>query len=115
MDSNPRRDTALTLLAATGMRKSNYAPPLFRLLWRAGFDIPPPHFMSFGARALLLGGFFGVGWGFFMALFMKVRPVALMLASLAAGLLFGCAMAAYHAYERRKHRLPAWDSLADGQ
>jgi DNA polymerase V len=27
---------------------SNYAPPFYRLLWRVGLFLPPPHFASFG-------------------------------------------------------------------
>jgi hypothetical protein len=60
MESNARRTAALNLLAATGMWRSNYAPPALRLLWRLGVDAPPPHFRTFSGNALLMGSLFAV-------------------------------------------------------
>jgi uncharacterized protein DUF6404 len=31
-----------------------------------GIETPPPHFASFGSIALMMGLFFGVGWGLVM-------------------------------------------------
>ncbi|MFZ6755548.1 DUF6404 family protein, partial [Undibacterium sp. Dicai25W] len=44
MNCSRKRGAALKLLESIGISRSNYAPPLVRLLWRVGIDIPPPHF-----------------------------------------------------------------------
>ena len=41
-----RLKIALELLAATGIRRSKYAPTLYGLLWAWGFRVPTPHFRS---------------------------------------------------------------------
>jgi hypothetical protein len=42
-------------LAQRGVRKYTAAPPLYRVLWRLGFDIAPPPFATFWSNALLMG------------------------------------------------------------
>ena len=115
MKTSEKRDAALKLLASTGIWRSNYAPPLLRLLWRLGFDVPPPHFGTFWGNALSNGTFFGIGWGVLMWLFGLYDPemslgLKFRVAS-GAGLIFGLAMASYYAYGKRKHNLPSWKEL----
>ncbi|WP_249508025.1 DUF6404 family protein, partial [Escherichia coli] len=38
------------------MWRSNYAPPLLRILWRLGIRLPPLPFMPFWQVTLLMGG-----------------------------------------------------------
>ena len=108
---------ALELLATTGIWRSNYSPPLFRLLWLCGVRVPPPHFRSFVANTTTLGSFFGIAWG--MAMWLLVwrgedRGEVILAASALAGLLFGLCMAAYYQHGQRKHALPDWETLDDG-
>ncbi len=115
MTSNARREEALKLLAATGLNRLNYAPPVIRTLWRMGFDIPPPHFASFFYSAALSGTSFAVVWGLLMWLMLSLShgvsiPVLICLAAF-AGLFFGVAMAGYYAIGRRKYHLPKWEAL----
>lgn len=111
-----RKAKALDLLRGTGMRESNYLPPATRLLWRLGVEVPPPHFAGFFGAALVSGTFFGVVWGVLMWLIVwqhqGLSLAATSLTVLSAGLLFGLFMAAYYAWGRRKHALPAWEQLA---
>ena len=99
-------------LADLGIADSTAAPPLWKLFWRMGLDVPPPMFMGFGRLALLMGGFFGLFWGFFMWLLMWSRqgmPAWLVFAAAAlAGTLFGLAMAFHFRRLARKHRLLNW-------
>ncbi len=115
MQATSRRLAALALLAATGMRPSNYSPPLFRFLWWLGLDVPPPHFASFWSNALGTGLFFGPVWGAAMwvlfSLQVNVPLQTLVLVVGGAGGSFGLVMAAYYAYGRRKYALPAWREL----
>ena len=118
MDPVSKRETALKLLAATGIWRSNYAPPITRLMWRFGFNVPPPHFARFGSVALIAGVYFAVAWGLLMWLVTWSQQQQSMYISVvsacAAGLFFGLAMAGYYAYGRRKYKLPSWDSLESG-
>lgn len=110
-----RRAHALELLSRTGIWPSNYAPPALHMMWRLGFDLPPPHLNRFARNALFTGSFFGVAWGLIMW-FVLWMPTGMpgwvaLAAALAAGLLFGLSMAAYYDYGRRKHGLPYWDEI----
>lgn len=116
MSFETRRTRALTLLQATGMMRSHYAPPLIRLLWKAGVRIAPPHFRTFQANALLMGGWFGCFMGLFMWLFGRFQGAATPYPALGAvacgaGLLFGVTLASFYGRDRRKHQLPAWSTL----
>ena len=103
---------ALELLASTGMWRSNYAPPLHRLLWKLGAKAPPPHFLSFTAKFVSAGIWFGVAWGLLMWFMAWSRqgmsPYAAVAVALFAGVLFGLCMAGYYRYGARKHRVPLW-------
>ncbi|MGK5035293.1 DUF6404 family protein [Janthinobacterium sp. LB3P118] len=119
MSFEHRKARALELLSSTGMASSHYAPPLIRLLWKAGVQVPPPHFQSFLRAALGMGLWFGTCWGVVMWIFFWSRsdpatplsPLAALVAACAAGSLFGLAMASFYARDRRKHQLPAWTAL----
>ena len=103
---------ALGLLASTGMWRSNYAPPLHRLLWKLGAKTPPPHFLGFTVNVVSAGVWFGVAWGLLMWFIVWSRqgmsPYAAIVAALFAGVFFGLCMAAYYRYGARKHRIPLW-------
>jgi len=113
---NDKRTAALAHLAATGIWRSNYEPPLLRLLWSLSLDVPPPHFAPFWANAIVTGGIFGAGctaimW--FAVWSHQSMPFAAgATIGAGAGALFGVTMAAYYEYGKRKHRLPAWNTLA---
>lgn len=92
---------------------SNAAPPAYRLLWRLGAEVRPPHFQGFFALALQMGVPFGV---VFTAAMYVIRwragGMPLWLAgvmALASGALFGLAMAGYFRVSARKLNLPPWE------
>lgn len=108
-------ESALAILARTGIMQSNYAPPIYRLLWRAGVKAPPPHFAKFHFNVLFTGACFAAGFGVFVWLFSwsgsGTSAASAAATSLLAGLLFGLSMALYYRYGARKHKLPAWSQL----
>lgn len=110
-----KRQAALKLLEKTGIMRSNYAPPYLRLLWRMGFDVPPPHFAKFWQNALFSGCFYAIAWGTLMYFFVwskTAMSVTAMLNSAGiAGILFGLALASYYAHGKRKHGLPSWQEF----
>jgi hypothetical protein len=115
METNQQREAALKLLASTGILRSNYEPPLLRLLWRLGLNVPPPHFASFWGNAVVSGVFFAVGWGSLMWFLLWSRQgmslAVFLVAAIVAGVLFGATMAGYYSYGKRKHALPSWREL----
>lgn len=101
-------------MAATGIRESNYAPPLHRLLWRFGVLAPPPHFNPFVSNVLFAGTWFGVVWGAFMWSSSGMSWLSAVAAAVIAGLVFGVAMALYYQQGARKHKLPSWSEFKGG-
>jgi len=116
MRTNEKREAALKILAATGIWPSSYAPPLVRLLWRLGLDVPPPHLRTFCANALFTSTFFAAGWGLFMWMFVwffeDIAAAVAFACAVGAGVLFGLGMASYYAYGRRTYHLPLWKELS---
>jgi hypothetical protein len=117
MNYPSKLSSALAILAATGMSRSSYEPPLYRLLWRVGLFLPPPHFASFGFNFVFMAASFGTLWGAIMWVlvwsWLGGSGVAAAIAAAAAGVLFGLTMAAYYRYGARKHKLPLWSRLKD--
>ena len=107
-----RLQQALALLDSKGLGKSAYAPPLFRLLWKLGVKVPPPHMAGFAFNSLLMGGFFGVFWSLLMWLMLWGRQgmplVIAAITALVAGGLFGLTMGWYIRYSARKRAIPRW-------
>jgi hypothetical protein len=115
MDFESKRKRALAVLSATGMLRKNYEPPLITALWKMGFSVPPPHFISFFGVAIFSGIWFGAVSGLTMWYFSwsesGMDAHSAMLISAISGLLFGLAMASFYANGRRKHNLPNWNML----
>ena len=84
------------------MWRSNYAPPLLRILWRLGIRLPPLPFMPFWQVTLLMGGLWGISWGWAMW-FMYWGPSGMVageaiIISITSGFLFGLLMAYFFIY-----------------
>ncbi|MES2070275.1 MAG: DUF6404 family protein [Pseudomonadota bacterium] len=112
MDINQKRDAALKLLESSGAGRGNFAPLLVRLLWRMGFDIPPPYFGSFLGNAFRMGMFFSAVWGVIMWVSVWSHqgksPMSALIATAGAGFFYGIVMGGYFAYGKHKHQLPSW-------
>ena len=91
--------------------KNHAAPPLFRLLWRAGIELPPPQFMRFWSLFLLLGGYLGTAsflfWSTFR-LWLRISIADIAWVSLLGGILFGLIGAVYYRRVAKRLHLPAW-------
>ena len=102
------------LLRERGFWVSNAIPPACRLLWRLGYMVPPPCFLSFPIAALAAGIPFAVLYGAFM--WMIVWPANVTLAhaltsSTFAGVFYGLAMATFWRIRRKQLQLPSWDEF----
>lgn len=115
MDFEERKQKALALMASRKMWKSNYAPPLIRLLWKLGVKIPPLPFVSFWQIFGLMTSSFSVGYGLLMYLMVwraqGMSPWFACAVSLIAGVFFGVTMALFHLWRRRANKLPDWKDL----
>ncbi|HKI31671.1 MAG TPA: DUF6404 family protein [Gemmataceae bacterium] len=125
MTHRQKVDHLIEDLGKRGIGAYTVAPPLFRLLWALGLKVPPPFFLGFFALTFLMGGMFSVLWGAamwggFLWLFERQpqqEPIEVhavfVLASAAAGLLFGLCMAAYCRWKAKRLVLPPWDSYPE--
>lgn len=100
-----------------GINPSTGTPFFWRVLWRLGFKIPPPLFMSFRSVAWTVGGFCAVFWGLFMLLPFpwapanldwRVRLIILVPFATAFGAFFGLRTAKYCRSVAQKYGLPSW-------
>jgi len=101
------------------------APPLFRLLWALGLEIPPHPFLGFRQLTLLYGIPFGALWG--VGMWLRVWQGEGLVAGLliglpgavVAGLLFGLVMAGVSRWMatrfRARFELPSsWEEYPQG-
>lgn len=62
MTFEQKKARAIALMDSKKMWRSNYAPPLLRILWRLGIRLPPLPFMPFWQVTVLTGGLWGISW-----------------------------------------------------
>lgn len=97
-----------------GLSRWSFAPPLYRAVWKLGFEIPPPHFSSFTQLALFQGAYFALAMGLAMALteaFFFELPwgfAGCLAAAVIAGAFFGLFMAIAFRVQARRRQLPLW-------
>jgi hypothetical protein len=65
-DRRQKVERLIADLRRRGVSPYTAAPPLFRLAWALGLDVPPPLFLGFLPLTLLMGAFFGAFWVAFM-------------------------------------------------
>ena len=115
MSFEKKKERAIAIMDRKKMWRSNYAPPLLRLLWKMGFKIPPLPFASFWQITLLMGGMFGFIWGVVMWFVswksMGMQPTVAIGTTMGAGVLFGVFLAVFHWWRKLVNHLPDWDSL----
>ena len=106
---------ALNELESTGIARKRFQPPLHRILWRLGFEVPPPHYCTFIYNLVFCTFWFSVLWGSLMAIvFWSRNPMPMSAAVLAAsmiGLPFGIGMALYYRHGATRHQLSHWSDL----
>ena len=101
MTFEQKKARAIALMDSKKMWRSNYAPPLLRILWRLGIRLPPLPFMPFWQVTVLTGGLWGISWGCAMW----------FIISITGGFLSGLLMASFHWWRRKVNRLPPWDDV----
>ena len=104
------------MLSARGLSRHHTEPLLFRLLWKCGVRVRPPHFLGFAQIAGVYGTWFACAWGVFMWVLVWSQQgldlLGVALRSGGAGASFGLMMAWFYTRERREFALPAWESFS---
>ncbi len=112
---NQRLTRAMAELEGSGIKRLNYAPPVFRVARRLGLRPRPPHYMSFLRATLLMGPAFGLLWGAVMWMLSwrggDLPIIVAVIASLLAGMLFGLLMAVYYRWAGGEAGLTRWEDL----
>ena len=101
-------------LASKGVKVPNYAPPLYRLLRRTGWQLRPPHYERFMINLLALGLPTGIIWGLLMWFLGREHEVSLEYALRQATfftLCFGLPMAIFFQIRRLQLKLTPWGAL----
>lgn len=111
-DFQRRVDAHLAHVKTHRIARGAAAPLLWRLVWKLGWQLPPPLFLGFGTHVLIYGGFFGSIWGLVMyVVAWKAQGMSLLMAAgfaALAGLLFGLVMATVMRRHKRRLSLPPW-------
>jgi hypothetical protein len=114
-------DHLIAELGQQGVGPYTVAPPLFRLLWGLGLEVPPPFFLGFFSLTVLMGTIFGVIWtplwgaGMWLWVWQGQVPAGFailmsVMAGLFAGVLFGLAMAGFSRWKAAQLGLPSsWE------
>jgi len=100
-------------MKSLGVGTSRTSPLFFRLLWKLGFQIPPPLFINYKTRGLIIGIFSGIGFELLhlVPLFGTPRQFSIytfIIEGLIFGSLLGYSMAMWHKHQNEKYDLPDW-------
>lgn len=114
---NYRRSRALALLLDKGLKRWQAAPTFYRVLWRIGVDVPPPHFAT--RRAIIavsiLQNLLQVSIFAGIVLWLTDVPVVALAVLVPLVLAIGAVEALWRRHRSTSRmRLPDWSSIPDG-
>ncbi len=116
MSYPPRVEAALKDLTGHGLKLRNCAPPLHRLMWRYGLNIPPPHMAGFLSNFISTSLVAVPGSALALWLYQFIRAAEstppILIPSLVSGISAGLAVACYFWYTAIEHDLPRWSSIS---
>lgn len=119
LDFDTRYKFALNELKRSPMWKCNYLPLFHKLMRKWGRQSRPPHYNSFFSNTVLLSIYFSLAWGLILWFSVwssqGVSILVAALSSIAAGTVFGLAMAGYYFYSAKRHSLTKWDELGQSK
>ena len=105
---------ALQYLQQRGVSEADAAPAIFRLLWKAGVMVRPPHFVPAYRLAIGHALYFGIFWSSLMQIIHLVSPTIRapgIIATVFAGVFFGVSMALIYALRKRRLQLADWQTV----
>jgi len=114
-------DHLLSELTAKGINQYTIAPPMFRMFWKLGIEIPPPFFIPFLPLALLFGLpfgatmaiFFWLSSGIFLWLSRGWSEAVFFVILVGSGAAFGLTLSAYYRLQASTLRLNPWNNYGN--
>lgn len=117
MDYQTKLQFAHKELNDKGVWKSNYNPPIAKLLCKIGLNFPPPYYQTFMNNWIISAITFAPVWGvlnWFIVWSHADKPVLeAVYMSLIGGVLFGLIMATFYFVRRKQLNLSEWGSLGE--
>jgi len=100
-------------MKSKGVRTWDSAPPISRLLWKLGFEVPPLMFIDSKVSGIISGILFGISFELLslVPLFGTPRQFSIytfIIEGLIVGSLFGYVMATWYKHQYKKYNLPDW-------
>jgi hypothetical protein len=115
MTFEDKRLAAIALLASRGVKRPAYAPTIVTWLWRAGLEVPPPHFAPFLGVFAFAALVVGITWGALMwiAVWSRhgVSPVNAAEMAAVVGAIVGLVVAGYYWWSAKKLGLGSWSEM----
>jgi len=113
MTHKEKVDHFVEYMKSKGVGTWDSAPPIFRLLWKLRFQIPPPLFINYKTWRLYYGISFGLGYEILslFPLFGTPRQFSIysfIIEGVIVGGLFGYFMAMWYKHHNKKYDLPEW-------
>jgi len=103
-------------LVERGVWPSTVAPPIYRILWRLGVEVPPPHFASLTNGLMIAldnAIFFGLPFWMLLNCIGRSLPLWKGLAlAFGPGLAIGLAVALYYRWQSRRLGLGSWENYS---
>ncbi|NOH99388.1 DUF6404 family protein [Vibrio sp. 99-70-13A1] len=113
MSFEKQLDAAHNELEEKGVWKSNFNPPIIKLLRLLGFKFPPPYYQKFLINLFFTSMFFGVGFGVISWLmtgqFLDKTVVQTLIEAGIGGLVFGFLMSTFYYVRRKQLGLTVWE------
>lgn len=118
MTLDQKRSAALQLLRSRGLLKTDNVPPLLKLLWGLGLNVPPPQFASFFGLFVFSSLALALPWGALMWL-LKWNASHMSIGEiLFRSIGFGCCVGLFFTlmvrYSARKNSIPHWSQFKSG-
>ncbi|WP_156422134.1 DUF6404 family protein [Paucibacter sp. KCTC 42545] len=113
-----RLSASLVILQKNNISESSYSPPMYKLYWKIGFRLPPPHFLGFFSNMLISGLPLGISAvGLYMmghensSVFILQMMLEMLVVALFFTVAWGSVVAMFYERDRKRHQLPRWSSI----
>ncbi|HET6633096.1 MAG TPA: DUF6404 family protein [Rhodanobacteraceae bacterium] len=108
MEQHEKIEAMYRHMETLGVGRSTAAPPAWRLMWRLGWDVPPPMFLPFWRLAFAVGLAFGLPWGVALMVVTSLPLLVIAAVAILGGACFGLVFAGIMYGMGRRHGLPPW-------
>ncbi len=113
MDYESKLKLAHAEASLKGVWQSNSNPPIFQLLKKMGFRVPPPYYQSVKLNFIISFGYFTPIFGLINGL-VSGQPVSIVInTAVSAGLIFAVFTSSFYYVRQKQLNLTRWNDLKD--